>query len=69
MCLQITAAISEEFQTSLMTADAQTIIYIDGTSEMVWTYLFMLRIVIDKLILKTCRCWYRIREIFTLLLI
>ena len=33
--------ISEESQTSLMTADAEMIIYTDGASEMVCTYVFM----------------------------
>ena len=36
--LKITATISEESQTSLMTADAEIIIYTDGASEMVCTY-------------------------------
>ena len=51
--LQIIAAISEESQTSLMSADAQMIIYTDGAFEIVCTY--MGHIVIDKLILKDCR--------------
>ena len=36
--LEIIAAISEESQASLMTADAQTIIYNDGASKLVCTY-------------------------------
>ena len=38
-----------------MIADAETIIYTDGTSEMVCTYFFMWHILIDKLRLKDFR--------------
>ena len=39
-----------------MTADAETIMHTDGTSEMAGTYLVMWHTVIDKLTLEDCRC-------------